>query len=557
VTRNEILEHRGALLLATSLVAVVLALAIYWPSLHGPFVSDDALFIVLNPWTSTLSLESVAEMFRPFGEARTASNYAPLHLLASAVERRMFGDELFGYHVVNIFIHAVNATLLIALLLSSRLPRVLAIFGGLIFLVHPANVEAVAWISQLKTNASLALALGAVLAFRRNPGVATALFLAGLLTKASAAAALPMAAALAWSEAGQDGASGQEDWGRAPWRWLAIWLLLLVVFAVPHFGAIHPRGTIEVPAYVDLCVHLRTIASIGTHYLVMAYTGLGVAYGQEYPPVMSAVDPGWIAALPLAGFFLWRIAVSLRGKSQEAVYWIGAAAGFVPISQMLPFLHPTADRYLYFILPGLIGGSLLLLNRVWKARLDAMDLGHAARSRGFRYAAIAVGLAVVALFGARSWERAHLWSDRELLMSDSARQFPEGRTAVFLRARQAASTGDAATSVALLRRAIELGGDQLQFDPAFRPIANDPVFRVLSRELASQHIARMASFGRLMQRELSTLAAAHFDRGEFRQAERALEEAIRRGGIMRLQLESELDWVRRTRERIKGGSAIF
>jgi hypothetical protein len=125
--------------------------------------------------------------------------------------------------------------------------------------------------------------------------------------------------------------------------------------------------------------------------------------------------------------------------------------------------------------------------------------------------------------------------------------------AVFLQARRAALTGDAATSVALLRRATELGGDQLQFDPTFRSIANEPEFRALSQELAGEHIARMASFGRLMQRELSTLAAAHFDRGEFREAERALEEAIRRGGIMRPQLESELDWVRRTRAGRAGG----
>lgn len=550
---NKFPKHRGAFLLATPLVAVALAFAIYWPALHGPFVSDDALFIVLNPWTSTLSLASVAEMFHPFGEARTASNYAPFHLLASAVERRMFGDELFGYHVVNVFIHALNATLLVALLLSSKLPRVLAIFGGLVFLVHPANVEAVAWISQLKTNASLAFALGAVLAFRRNPAVATALFLAGLLTKASAAAALPMAAALAWSDAGQDRGDGREDKGWAPWRWLAVWLILLVVFAVPHYVAIHPRGTVEVPAYADAGVHLRTIASIGTRYVVMAYTSLGVAYGQEHPPVMSALDPGWIAALPLAGFFLWRIAVSLRRKSEEAIYWIGAAAGFAPISQLLPFLHPTADRYIYFILPGLIGGSLFLLNRGWAARVNVTDQRHNARSRRFQYAATAIGLGVLALFGAESRERAHLWSDREFLSLDSARQFPEGRTAVFLQARQAAATGDAVASVALLRRATELGGDQLQFDPAFRSIANDPGFRALSRELTGQHIARMASFGRLMQRELSTLAAAHVHRGEFREAERALEEAIQRGGIMRQELESDLDWVRGMRATIKGG----
>ena len=179
------------------LLASALALVIYGPALHGPFISDDALFLVGNPFTATLSPENVLVMFDPWGEARTASNYAPLHLLASALELRIFGDDTLGYHVVNVLIHALNAALLFRLLLTSRLPPALAALGALFFLVHPANVEAVAWISQLKTNGALAFTLGAVLAFRRHPGIATALFLAGLLTKASAAAALPMAAALA------------------------------------------------------------------------------------------------------------------------------------------------------------------------------------------------------------------------------------------------------------------------------------------------------------------------------------------------------------------------
>ena len=143
MTESQTLIQPRAFFLLTWLGGTALALAVYWPALHGPFISDDALFIVLNPWTSTLSLESLLEMFHPWGEARTASNYAPLHLLASALERALFGADTFGYHVVNVLIHALNATLLVALLISSRLPRAPALFGGFLFLVHPANVEAV------------------------------------------------------------------------------------------------------------------------------------------------------------------------------------------------------------------------------------------------------------------------------------------------------------------------------------------------------------------------------------------------------------------------------
>ena len=329
-------------------------------------------------------------------------------------------------------------------------------------------------------------------------------------------------------------------------------MILLVLFSVPQYMAIHPRGTTEVAVYEDWGVHLRTIASIGTHYLVMAYTSLGVAYAQEYPPVLSHFDRGWIAAFPVAGFFLWRILASLCRRSEEAVYWLGAAAGYAPVSQLLPFLHPVADRYLYFVLPGLIGGTLLLLRQFLVARSASWARTKTARSSTLRGVAIAGAISVLLLFGVQSMGRAKLWSDRELLLLDSARHFPEGRTAVFLQAKQAAAQGDAVTCVALLRRATQLGGDQLQFDPAFWPIAHEPIFRELARDLAGRYIARVASWGRPMQRELSTLAAAHFDRGEFREAERALEVAIRRGGMMKPRLELELEWVRQMRAEIEG-----
>jgi len=133
----------------------LLALAIYRGALTGPFVSDDLGYIVSHPYTEELSAENLRAIFDPFGPAKLyAANYAPIHLLLTALEREIFADTPFGYHLVNIGVHALNATLLVALLLASGLPRGAALLGGVFFAVHPANVEAVAWASQLKTNAS-------------------------------------------------------------------------------------------------------------------------------------------------------------------------------------------------------------------------------------------------------------------------------------------------------------------------------------------------------------------------------------------------------------------
>jgi predicted membrane-bound dolichyl-phosphate-mannose-protein mannosyltransferase len=65
--------------------------------------------------------------------------------------------------------------------------------------VHPANVEAVVWISQLKSLLALCFALTALLLFRNRPIWAGLPFVLGLLSKASAAFALPFAAVMVWS----------------------------------------------------------------------------------------------------------------------------------------------------------------------------------------------------------------------------------------------------------------------------------------------------------------------------------------------------------------------
>ena len=122
------------------------SLVVYRGALLGPFISDDFLYIVLHPSVRSPDPQSLAALFRIGGNAEVA-NYAPVHLLLHAIEWQLFGPRVAGYHMANVLVHALNATLLIALLITTRIPRSWAVLGGAFFAFHPANVEAVAWIS--------------------------------------------------------------------------------------------------------------------------------------------------------------------------------------------------------------------------------------------------------------------------------------------------------------------------------------------------------------------------------------------------------------------------
>ncbi len=514
----------GPLLLFAALAA--LSLGVYRPALHGPFVSDDFGYIVASPYTSSLGAEQLVEILDPRGQARLfTANYAPVHLLLTALERQIFADEVLGYHLGNVLVHALCGTLLAALLRQSGVSMPGALLGAGFFTLHPANVEAVAWISQLKTCASLALALGALLAFRRRPGLATALFALALLTKASAAAALPAAAAACWVRVGGPGAPAGER--RRCLGWLAAWTLLFGAFAVAELSAHTATGDFEVAAFADRGVKLRTIAAVGARYLVMAATSFGVSAFQEPPPALSAFDPWWLAALPLAALLAWRCAIALRQRREEAAFWVLAAASFAPVSQIAPFVNPVADRYLYFLLPGLIGGALLA-----GGDLLARRASPAARRRAARLGVAAAALAL-AFFGARSTERAALWQSEMRLLLDAARHYPQGGTAAFLRARRAAQEGDTATAVAELRAAE--AGHAARFtvlleDPGLRPLRGAPAFEALLAEMAGRWIERSRARGVESQPELRVRALAHQVRGEWELAAATLERALRVGG---------------------------
>jgi len=397
-------------------VFAAISLVVLQPALHGAFINDDYSLVVNHPYLNPLNQENLIAILDPFsGAAIHHSNYQPVTLLLYALEKALFGSDTLGYHVVNALLHALNCVLLVALLVATRVPRLAALLAGLIFAVHPANLEAVAWISQLKTDAALAFALGAVLAQRRHPGLALTLFALGLLTKASAMAALPMAAALSWS---------RRDTGRQ-WVWLAGWLVVAGLYAIPELSV---QVAIEASPYPDYWVQIRSIFSFWARYLVMAATSYGVSPFQEPGPVDSILDPWWIGGLLASVLLGWRTIATLRTRSAEAAYWILAAASFGPISQISPFMHPMADRYLYFILPGLIGGSLLAAME-FRARWCAAISDRETRIRWTSIATwcVALGAALVVIaFGVRSHAHAGLWRKEVRLIQSAARRYPDG-----------------------------------------------------------------------------------------------------------------------------------
>lgn len=523
----------------------IVSLWVYRGALNGEFISDDQFYVIELARNHPLDWDLIAGALNPFSDLKYAiMNYAPLYLITSRVEWALFSDDTFGYHVVNVVFHSLNATLLVALLRSAKLDVQWALLGGLFFAFHPANVETVSWISQLRSILALSCALGALLALRAHPAIATALFTAGLLFKVSASFALPAAAGLAWA--------ARRDPAQPPISlpWLAGWCVAFALYSYPQFSSFYAFGRIPDVVFSDAWEQARTMAAIGTRYLVMAGTSFGTSAFQEPAPVRSWADPWWLASLPIVAVLAWRLVRGVVRGDAEAAHWLGAAAAFAPVSQIFPFYFSVADRYLYFILPGLIAASLLwwqefergasartpFLRRRWRG-LSPLDLG-------LRIATVAM----VTVFALRSAERAQLWNSGASLNAEAARNYPGGGVAHWVRAHSAFSRGDIDGGMRAFEGVIDTGYYRLAslFElPEFSHLHRRPEFIALRKRLAQLVLDDIELRATPTQLELRDAGTAQFFLGDYAGALTTFESALEVDGPYRDQLTRDIRVTRR------------
>ncbi|MEO6568831.1 MAG: hypothetical protein ABIO94_08715, partial [Opitutaceae bacterium] len=136
-----------------------LALVAYWPALRGAFIWDD------NGHITPPELRSLGGLFRIWFEIGATQQYYPVLHSVFWLEHRAFGDVAIGYHVVNVLLHATAAWLFAMVLRRLHAPG--AWLAAFLFLVHPVEVESVAWISEQKNTLSLVFYLLAALAYLR------------------------------------------------------------------------------------------------------------------------------------------------------------------------------------------------------------------------------------------------------------------------------------------------------------------------------------------------------------------------------------------------------
>jgi tetratricopeptide (TPR) repeat protein len=406
-------------LLLTATVVFVVAFGAHARSLSGGFVYDDHRVVELNPALSPIDpaayfedprTSSAGMGYRGEGEGIVPDVYRPLSTLNFAVDRAAFGLRPAPYHAESVLAHAVNAVLVLLVLLPLLGGSVVAAAAGaLVFALHPATVETVAYVSSRATTYATTAMLAALLVTTRSGAGRTAalgaLTAVGCLVKESAVVlpALLLLRDLALPRGA--GPSRRETALRVGVSALAVALYFAARSQVLEDlrQVEHPGGSVAASA--------RGMLSALGWYADSLLLPSGFPFEPQIAVPLSWSDPevvlglGILLSAAIAG--AWALAT---GRGALAFALLGALACLVPVSNVLvPLKTFAAERFLYPLMPCVAAG------------VGALLLAFSGRAR--RPAAAALAAAVVAL-GAITWDRTAAWADEAGLWEAVLRDRP-------------------------------------------------------------------------------------------------------------------------------------
>jgi len=336
----------------------------------------------------------------------------------------------------------------------------------------------VAWIFQLKTLLSFTFSFGALLCLVRRPAVSTLLFGLSILAKPSAASALAAAIVFEWVRQPAAGDPPRRT------RWLFAWGGLLALYAIVELAAFRSAGEFLDSAPLSER-GLQVVAIVG-RYLVMATTSLGLSAFHQPGRPTSLFDP-WVLVGFAALLGMGVVCALALVRRRAAAGWLGlAVASYAPVAQIFAFRYPIADRYLYFVIAGLLGALLVTFTPQLERAIAALRARRFAAAPGAALGVL-LAIALTAGYAAHSHVRAGVWTSIESVDRDAIAHYPDGVAGQLWRARRAVALGRPDEAIEALEALYKLGSDNpfsYLTDRELQPLRGNPRYEALLKQMA-------------------------------------------------------------------------
>lgn len=386
-------------------VLVAAAVAVYAAAVSNGFVFfDDDKAILYN---TALQKPSFARFFT----GQNLGMYAPFTWLAYWLGSAVSGQDAWGYHLLSLILHALNAVLVFAFLKNLTGKAWAAFFAALLFAVHPMQVEAVSWASALSTvlfSTFYLLSLLAYLQWRRTSSVpwislSLAAFVAACLSK-SAAVTLPLVLVAI------DFYTDKKQLGKF-WLSKIPYFIAALLFGLYTFSTRAQEGhDIEASSAVFSSLD-RFFMICQTVLFYPAKLLFPLGYSVSYPFVKMNGNWDWTyLAAPVVllalGLLIW-----VKGRKHMDLL-LGVALYLLPLAVMLPFrtvgsFELRSDRYVYLSSVGVFFLAALLVEK-WQPQIKNGLL-----------AVLAAG------FGFLAFRQTTVWKDGVALFNNCTEKTPE------------------------------------------------------------------------------------------------------------------------------------
>jgi tetratricopeptide (TPR) repeat protein len=399
--------------IALAVLLGAVTIAAYSPALRAGYVWDDDDYVTENPL-----LTEPDGLGRIWFSMDAPSQFVPMVYTTLRIEYGFWGLDPFGYHLVNVLLHLANALLLWLLCARLRLPA--PWFVAAVFALHPVHVESVAWISERKNVLSLFFSLLSMIAWlrfidtKREPRhaiyvLSLTMYALALLSKATACTQPAAMLLIPWMRA--------EPIGRRriaqviPFLSLGVGMGFVIMFWERfHIGTQGDRFALS------FAEALQVAPRACWFYLEKLIWPAQLTF--SYP--RFEVDPrdpllyGWLVAGGVLLATLWRSRTRIgRAPIAAALFFIATLSpvlGFIPL---YTFSYTfVADHYQYVASIGpialLVGGAAYQSSR-W---------GVAPR------VSATLGVLLLAVLAASTYEQSRIYEDRETLWRDTATKNP-------------------------------------------------------------------------------------------------------------------------------------
>lgn len=453
------------LLPAAALFASVFV--VYYTALGYGYVYDDVEQILGNRWI--LSFSNLPEAFttHTFGFKEVsyqAISYRPMMYVIYMAEYALFGFTPWGWHLVNILVHAFNSVLVFLILkhiLGSERQasgKVLPAFAAaLIFALHPMNAEPVSWLATVPELFFTALCLaGFYLEARSIDGVRRSaleaiparvvpafFFLAAVLLKETAVVLPVIVFVYDVSRKGLRGIFSAERILRfVPYAIAAAVYAGMRVWALK--GEITP--TEKLHSFLSPYDFILNAVVLLARYFKALVLPIGEPPLQLMDPVFSLAEPRAMISLAVVIAVPAVLALVLRRITR---LWVLILA--IMILPILPTLYspavsrfPFADRYLYFPSAGLA----MLLSVVMALAMS--------KNRRWGLWAVAALLLISGPSAVLARGKSVAWESNRTLWSAALEAQPGNYVAIYAIARERLLDGNAGEAVTMLERSLAM-----------------------------------------------------------------------------------------------------